>query len=115
MSSTLLIVPADVEVMDAETKVENEAMEMELSDGEEGQDISENLSEDADKQNELPGSLTDQSGNQESEESQKTTKTISILPKSKEELECLIKHIQETVTGNILPKLHRCLIAKVNF
>ncbi|XP_015276790.1 PREDICTED: small subunit processome component 20 homolog [Gekko japonicus] len=103
----------DVEVMDAETEVENEAMEMELSDGEQGQHTSENLPEDADKRKELSGSLPNQSVNIENENCQKTTKAISILPRNKEELECLIKNIQETVTGNILPKMHRCLIAKV--
>ncbi|XP_060101236.1 small subunit processome component 20 homolog [Heteronotia binoei] len=102
----------DVEVMDAQTEVENEAMEVELSDGE-GQDISRNFSEDADKQKELSGSLPNQFGNRENEDCGKTTKAISHLLRSKEELECLIKHIQETVTGNILPKLQRCLTAKV--
>ncbi|XP_054845011.1 small subunit processome component 20 homolog [Eublepharis macularius] len=102
---------ADVEVMDADPEVEIE--EMEMSDGEEGQETNKNLSEDADKQKEPTGSLPDQSANRENENCQKTTKPISFLPRSKEELECLIKHIQETVTGNILPKLHRCLIAKV--
>ncbi|XP_077195287.1 small subunit processome component 20 homolog isoform X2 [Paroedura picta] len=103
----------DVRVMDAEAEVENEALEMELSDGEDGQDLTENLSEGADKQKELNGSLPNQLGNRENEDCPKATKAISILPRNKEDLECLIKHIQETVTGNILPKLHRCLIAKV--
>lgn len=40
-------------------------------------------------------------------------KQIPFLPRNKEELECLIQHIQETVTGNILPKLQKCLAAKV--
>nr|XP_056703398.1 small subunit processome component 20 homolog [Euleptes europaea] len=103
---------AAVEVMDAEPEMENEVTEMELSDGE-GQETIKNLSEDADKQKGPTGSLSDQSANRENEDCQETTKAISILPRSKEELECLIKHIQETVTGNILPKLHRCIIAKV--
>lgn len=115
MSYVLLVFPAEVEVMDAETEVENEAMDVELSVREEGQDTSDNLLEDADKQKELSGFLPNQAGNRENEDCQKTTKAIFVLPRSKEELECLIKHIQETVTGNILPKLNRCLIAKVNF
>lgn len=35
------------------------------------------------------------------------------LPRNKEELTSLINHIQETVNSNILPKLQRCLDAKV--
>ncbi|XP_048356593.1 small subunit processome component 20 homolog isoform X1 [Sphaerodactylus townsendi] len=104
---------AAVEVMDAEPEVENEVMEVELSDGEEGQETSKNLPVNADQLKELTGPLPDQPANRENEDCQKTTKAISILPRSKEELECLIKHIQETVTGNILPKLRRCLTAKV--
>lgn len=48
-----------------------------------------------------------------SEDAEQVTKTVSFLPRNKEELECLIKHIQDTVTVNILPKLHRCIVAKV--
>ncbi|XP_043943711.1 small subunit processome component 20 homolog [Protopterus annectens] len=40
-------------------------------------------------------------------------KSISSLPTNKEELEMLILHIQQTVTNNILPKLHKSLNAKV--
>uniref|UniRef100_A0A8D0C7S2 UTP20 small subunit processome component n=1 Tax=Scleropages formosus TaxID=113540 RepID=A0A8D0C7S2_SCLFO len=41
-------------------------------------------------------------------------KTISTgLPKSKEELEALIASIHHTVAESILPKLHKCLTAKV--
>ncbi|KAI1888135.1 hypothetical protein AGOR_G00181920 [Albula goreensis] len=35
------------------------------------------------------------------------------LPQSREELESLINAIHHTVTGSILPKLHKCLTAKV--
>ncbi|XP_053097705.1 small subunit processome component 20 homolog [Pangasianodon hypophthalmus] len=35
------------------------------------------------------------------------------LPQSKEELEALISSIHHTVTQSILPRLHKCLIAKV--
>ncbi|XP_064011087.1 small subunit processome component 20 homolog [Pogoniulus pusillus] len=47
------------------------------------------------------------------EDVKEVTKPVSFLPRNKEELECLIKHIQDTVTVNILPKLHRCIVAKV--
>uniref|UniRef100_A0A8D0EWH1 UTP20 small subunit processome component n=1 Tax=Strix occidentalis caurina TaxID=311401 RepID=A0A8D0EWH1_STROC len=48
-----------------------------------------------------------------SEDAEQVTKPLCFLPRNKEELECLIKHIQDTVTVNILPKLHRCIVAKV--
>ncbi|XP_061662596.1 small subunit processome component 20 homolog [Syngnathoides biaculeatus] len=35
------------------------------------------------------------------------------LPQSKEELELLMSTIQESVTGSVLPRLHKCLNAKV--
>lgn len=38
---------------------------------------------------------------------------LNSLPRNKEELASLIKHIQETVKSNILPKLQKCLDAKV--
>ncbi|GCB68829.1 hypothetical protein scyTo_0000958 [Scyliorhinus torazame] len=40
-------------------------------------------------------------------------KPVASQPKNKQELENLIEHIQTTVTNNILPKLQKCLIAKV--
>ncbi|XP_062989767.1 small subunit processome component 20 homolog [Elgaria multicarinata webbii] len=104
---------ADAEATEVEPEVECEAMEVELSDGEEGQENSKDLSEDVHEEKEPGAAQPDQSANEEAEDSQKAAKPISFLPKNKEELEYLIKHIQETVTGNILPKLHRCLIAKV--
>ncbi|XP_053572968.1 small subunit processome component 20 homolog [Bombina bombina] len=39
--------------------------------------------------------------------------SVTSLPRNKEELESLIKHIQETVTSNLIPKLQKCLDAKV--
>lgn len=35
------------------------------------------------------------------------------LPRSKEELESLISAIHQTVNGSVLPRLHKCLTAKV--
>uniref|UniRef100_K7GES8 UTP20 small subunit processome component n=1 Tax=Pelodiscus sinensis TaxID=13735 RepID=K7GES8_PELSI len=105
----------DTETMDVEQVAENEAMELEQSEGEEEaeREMSKKLPEDSEKQRDPALTQLDQAGTGESEETQKATKSISSLPRNKEELECLIEHIQETVTGNILPKLHRCLIAKV--
>lgn len=36
------------------------------------------------------------------------------LPQSQEELEALISSIHNTVTQSVLPRLHKCLIAKVS-
>ncbi|XP_044311648.1 small subunit processome component 20 homolog isoform X2 [Varanus komodoensis] len=104
---------ADAEAMDTELDVESEAMELELSDGEESQENGRNFPEDGNTQEAPTVALPDQIANQEAENPQNATKPISFLPRNKDELECLIKHIQGTVTSNILPKLHRCLIAKV--
>ncbi|XP_058164591.1 small subunit processome component 20 homolog isoform X1 [Dasypus novemcinctus] len=43
------------------------------------------------------------------QESECTTKSVSSLPQNKEELERTIKNIQGTITGDILPRLHKCL------
>lgn len=99
--------------MDVEPAGGNPEMETELSDGEEGQEGSKDLLEGGDEQKEPLASLPDQPAIEKAEDSPKATKAISFLPRNKEELESLMKHIQETVSGNILPKLHRCLIAKV--
>ncbi|XP_067415819.1 small subunit processome component 20 homolog [Emydura macquarii macquarii] len=105
------------DAMDVEQVAENEAMELEQSEGEEEKEAegekSKNLPEDSEKLRDPALIQCEQAGTGESEETQKATKSISSLPRNKEELECLIEHIQETVTGSILPKLHRCLTAKV--
>lgn len=43
----------------------------------------------------------------------KPTPVSSGLPQSKEELESLISAIHETVNNSVLPRLHKCLTAKV--
>ena len=47
------------------------------------------------------------------EESDCITKSICFLPQNKEELERTIKNIQGTITGDILPRLHKCLASTV--
>ncbi|KAJ6656317.1 hypothetical protein lerEdw1_003820 [Lerista edwardsae] len=103
----------EAEAMDAEPEVENEAMETELSDGEEDQAASMELSNDIDQPKEAAASLPVQPAGGGVEDSQKVPKPISFLCRNKEQLQILIRHIQETVTGSILPKLKRCLTAKV--
>ncbi len=43
----------------------------------------------------------------------KPTTVASGLPQSKEELESLISAIHQTVNNSVLPRLHKCLTAKV--
>ncbi|XP_061213380.1 small subunit processome component 20 homolog [Neopsephotus bourkii] len=94
-------------VMDLEPAVEAEAMELEQSEGEE--EVVEEK-----KGKNLPEQLAEpEQAAETSEDAEQVTKPVSFLPRNKEELECLIKHIQDTVTVNILPKLHRCIVAKV--
>uniref|UniRef100_A0A8D0GIN0 UTP20 small subunit processome component n=1 Tax=Sphenodon punctatus TaxID=8508 RepID=A0A8D0GIN0_SPHPU len=100
------------DAVDSEQLAEDEAMK--LSEGEEETgEKGRNLPDDSNKLKDLALTQPEQTIDKEAKDTQKTTKSISFLPKNKEELECLIKHIQDTVTGNVLPKLHRCLIAKV--
>uniref|UniRef100_A0A8C0AVP8 UTP20 small subunit processome component n=1 Tax=Buteo japonicus TaxID=224669 RepID=A0A8C0AVP8_9AVES len=84
-----------------------EAMELEQSEGEE-EVIEEKKGKNLPEEPAEPKQAAETS-----EDAEQVTKPVSFLPRNKEELECLIKHIQETVTVNILPKLHRCIVAKV--
>uniref|UniRef100_A0A8C4U3G8 UTP20 small subunit processome component n=1 Tax=Falco tinnunculus TaxID=100819 RepID=A0A8C4U3G8_FALTI len=84
-----------------------DCMELEQSEGEE--EVTEER-----KEKNLPEELAEPEQAAETpEDAEQVTKPVSFLPQNKEELECLIKHIQDTVTVNILPKLHRCIVAKV--
>uniref|UniRef100_A0A8C4VGI6 UTP20 small subunit processome component n=1 Tax=Gopherus evgoodei TaxID=1825980 RepID=A0A8C4VGI6_9SAUR len=107
----------DAEAMGAEEAAENEAKELDQKEEEEEEEAegekSKNLLEDSEKQRDPALIQHELAGTGESEETQKATKSISFLPRNKEELECLIEYIQRTVTDSILPKLHRCLAAKV--
>ncbi|KAM6301905.1 small subunit processome component 20 homolog isoform 2-T2 [Podargus strigoides] len=94
--------------MDLEPVVEGEeALELEQSEGEE-EVVEEN------KGKSLPEEPAEPKQEAEtSEDAEQVTKPVSFLPRNREELECLIRHIQDTVTVSILPKLHRCIVAKV--
>lgn len=94
--------------MDLEPVVEaEEAMELEQSEGE------EEVVEEKKGKNLPEAPAEPEQAAETSECAEQVTKPVSFLPRNKEELECLIKHIQDTVTVNILPKLHRCIVAKV--
>ncbi|XP_053937766.1 small subunit processome component 20 homolog [Cuculus canorus] len=104
----LTIENQEIAAMDLEPVVEaEEAMELEQSDGEE--EVAEK-----NKGKNLPEKPAEPERAAETpEDAEQVTKPVCFLPRNKEELECLIKHIQDTVTVNILPKLHRCIVAKV--
>ncbi|XP_004675815.1 PREDICTED: small subunit processome component 20 homolog isoform X2 [Condylura cristata] len=85
---------------------EHEAMELEPVDEEEKEDTSKHLSD----HNEELGNPDPTDGEGTSAlESETVTPFISSLPQNKEELEKTIKNIQGTITGDILPRLHKCL------
>lgn len=95
-----------------EPEVEGEeAMELEQSEGEEevAEEDKKNIPEET-AEHEL---VLPENAAETPENTQQVAKPVSFLPRNKEELECLIKHIQDTVIVNILPKLHRCIVAKV--
>lgn len=53
------------------------------------------------------------SGRAERAAASKPSAVSSGLPHSKDELEALIKAIHDTVSNSVLPRLHKCLTAKV--
>uniref|UniRef100_A0A2K6K498 UTP20 small subunit processome component n=1 Tax=Rhinopithecus bieti TaxID=61621 RepID=A0A2K6K498_RHIBE len=84
---------------------EPEAMELEQVDEEEKENTCKSLSD-----QEQPGTPDPaDSGGTSAKESECITKPVSFLPQNKEELERTIKNIQGTITGDILPRLHKCL------
>ncbi|XP_031318808.2 small subunit processome component 20 homolog [Camelus dromedarius] len=85
---------------------EHDAMELEHTDEDEKEDEGgcETLSYNKEElENPDPAEGTS------AKESECITKSVSFLPRNKEELERTIKNIQGTITGDILPRLHKCL------
>ncbi|XP_049638753.1 small subunit processome component 20 homolog isoform X1 [Suncus etruscus] len=84
---------------------EHEIMELEQMNEEEKGDECKSLSD-----NEVPENLepTDREGTS-AKEAKVAPMPITSLPRNKEELERTIKNIQGTITGDILPRLHKCL------
>uniref|UniRef100_A0A8B9R1B4 UTP20 small subunit processome component n=1 Tax=Anas platyrhynchos TaxID=8839 RepID=A0A8B9R1B4_ANAPL len=89
-----------------------EAMELEQSEGEE-EGVEENKGENIPEQSTEPALVQPEQAAETAEDTEQVAKPVPFLPRNKEELECLIKHIQDTVVVNILPKLHRLIVAKV--
>ncbi|XP_032139103.1 small subunit processome component 20 homolog [Sapajus apella] len=84
---------------------EPEAMELEHVNEEEKENTCKSLSD-----SEQPGTPDPaESGGTSAKESGCITKPVSFLPQSKEELERTMKNIQGAITGDILPRLHKCL------
>lgn len=89
---------------------EHETMELEHMDEEEKENKSKNLSDN----NKEPGNPDPaECQGASAKEPECVTGSISFLPRNKEELERTIKNIQGTITGDILPRLHKCLASTV--
>uniref|UniRef100_A0A8D1FQR2 Small subunit processome component 20 homolog n=1 Tax=Sus scrofa TaxID=9823 RepID=A0A8D1FQR2_PIG len=85
---------------------EREAMEVEHVDEDEKEDKCKTSSDD---RGELEHPDAADCEGTAAKESECITKAVSFLPRNKEELERTIKNIQGTITGDILPRLHKCL------
>uniref|UniRef100_A0A8C4MP86 UTP20 small subunit processome component n=1 Tax=Equus asinus asinus TaxID=83772 RepID=A0A8C4MP86_EQUAS len=83
-----------------------EAMEVEHADEEEKENRCKSLS---DNDEELGNPDPADCEGTSVKEAECIAKSISFLPRNKEELEKTIKNIQGTITGDILPRLHKCL------
>ncbi|XP_062913663.1 small subunit processome component 20 homolog [Mobula hypostoma] len=81
-----------------------ESMELEGAVEEEKEEVTEGLDEEIAVRAGVAG---------ECAPAQAVKKPVTFQPRSNQELEDLIKHIQDTVTENFLPRLQKCLIAKV--
>lgn len=85
-------------------------MELEQMDEEEKENKCKSLSDDSKElQNPDPPDCEETSAR----EPECISGSISFLPRNKEELERTIKNIQGTITGDILPRLHKCLASTV--
>lgn len=87
--------------------LEHEAMELEHVDEEEKEPARKSLSDEKE-----PLEIPD-SGSIAATEQECISKSVSFLPRNKEELERTIKTIQGAITGDILPRLHKCLASAV--
>lgn len=89
---------------------EPEAMELEPVDEEEMEHRCKSLS---DGNEELGNPEPADCEGTSAKETECVTKSFSSLPRNKEELERTIKNIQGAITGDILPRLHKCLASTV--
>ncbi|XP_077628408.1 small subunit processome component 20 homolog isoform X2 [Crocuta crocuta] len=84
---------------------ENETMELEHVNEEKKENKCKSLSDNKELENPNPADCKGTSA----KEPECITESMSSLPRNKEELERTIKNIQGTITGDILPRLHKCL------
>ncbi|XP_069847264.1 small subunit processome component 20 homolog [Dipodomys merriami] len=92
-----------VEMVDVQ---EHETMELEDLDEEEKEEACQQESDKTETQGAPDSADSDRTARKESA---CVSKPVSFLPRNKEELERTIQTIQGTVTGDILPRLHKCL------
>lgn len=90
--------------------LEHEDTELEPVDEEEKEQTCKSLS---DGKEQLEASEAADSGGATTTEQECISKSVSFLPRNKEELERTIKTIQGAITGDILPRLHKCLVSAV--
>ncbi|KAL1774813.1 small subunit processome component 20-like [Sigmodon hispidus] len=86
--------------------LEHETMELEHMDEEEKEQACKSLS---DSKEPLEAPKEADSGGTAAAEQGAVSKSVSSLPRNKEELGRTMKTIQGTITGYILPRLHKCL------
>ncbi|KAK2102440.1 U3 snoRNP protein [Saguinus oedipus] len=95
----------NIDAVEAIELPEPQAMELEPVNEEEKENTCKSLSD-----SEQPGTPDPaESGGTSTKESECITKPVSFLPQNKEELERTMKNIQGAITGDILPRLHKCL------
>ncbi|XP_054974485.1 small subunit processome component 20 homolog [Sorex araneus] len=96
----------DENTIEAMELAEQEVMELEQMTEEEKENGCKSVSDDnADLENPGPAD----GGGVSAEEAEAAPTPVTTLPRNKEELERTIKNIQGTITGDILPRLHKCL------
>lgn len=93
-----------IDLKDSESDVEDELMELDHEEEEEEQMDTQGVAP-TDKDNETTCKMQD--------DNSKNKKVLNCLPRSKEDLASLIRRIHETVTNSVIPRLQKCLDAKV--
>ncbi|KAM8982078.1 small subunit processome component 20 homolog [Sarcophilus harrisii] len=101
-------IQSEENAMEVDVPAEQEAMEVDPT-SEEGKKEEEEEKEPllCEAGESLPGSAPEISATEPEEGFQ----VLPGLPKSKQELECLVKQIHKTINSSVLPKLHKCLSA----
>ncbi|XP_041442196.1 small subunit processome component 20 homolog isoform X2 [Xenopus laevis] len=94
-------------------QLEEEEEPMDLQQEEEEEEEEKGVLEISNVDGEKATNVISENPSEEHKKSKKTNIAFNSLPKSKEEIASLIQHIQETVKANIIPRLQKCLDAKV--